>query len=118
MKIKHDAQGPRTVHECQDCKPQHTPTPWKITERKAYFGVSNIHIESEKGYTVCRLEGKKTETETDAAYIVRVTSNFDKMLAAMKQVKASLDQNKYGDRKEGQLEGYFALCDAINEAEK
>lgn len=55
--------------------------------------------------------------EHNAAFIVRACNHFEKMLSAMKQVKASLDKKRYSDRKEGELEGYFALCDAIKEAE-
>lgn len=54
MKIKHDAQGPRTVHECEDCNPPQNPPLWiksvngeetrKIAEVAFYAGPNEAYV--------------------------------------------------------------------------
>lgn len=65
MKIKHDSQGPRTVHECDDCKPQRTPT-----------------------QAVC------IETDKSLEYVRRAVNAHEDMLNELKNALYYLTQNK------------------------
>ena len=47
----------------------------------------------------------------------RLIAAAQDLLEAAKAIKTTLDKRKYGSRNPGELEGYFALCDAIAKAE-
>lgn len=83
MKIKHDSQGPRTVHECVDCKPQHTPTPWKVITDNACSGMFSEIIGSNRRFVIKEkeYEGLHWENKEDAAFIVRAVNSHEDLLS-------------------------------------
>ena len=98
----------------------HTPTPWKQSG-PYIIGQNDLSVAKctvYKGTNEAKDIENENQAKANAAFIVRACNNFQNMLTAMRVIKASLDKKKYGERKEGELEGYFNLCDAITEAEK
>ncbi len=75
MKIKHDEQGPRFVHECVDCKPQHTPTPWFV-ESHSNFPDQKV-IQAEKSRVIAVVDDNDETDKANAAFIVRAVNLFD-----------------------------------------
>ena len=114
--FKMDSEGPRRVHECEDCEPQlDSPTLKTLTYDQMPDG--QYILINQEDEIVARIEGLGPETLKYAAFIERAVNHFQDLLTAARVIKASLDSKKYGDRKEGELEGYFNLCDAIAKAE-
>ena len=106
------------TRKAETAQPTHTPTPWFNWGTDHQGRRPTICDKAPgTGYSISS-EIASVNRDADAAFIVRSCNHFEQMLSAMKQVKASLDKKRYGDRKEGELEGYFALCEVINEAEK
>jgi len=77
--FKMDSQGPRHIHECEDCKPKtHTPTPWHIKEL------------TQDGYVVIgplKREGAALvlkENVQDAAFIVRAVNAHEKLIESLR----------------------------------
>lgn len=95
MKIKHDSQGPRFEHECEDCKPQHTPTPWRVAESAAekdcwYMEAQYQGFNEGPDWTSVG-EDDGTFDKEDAAFIVKAVNCHEALLAACKRARNSLD---------------------------
>jgi hypothetical protein len=93
--FKVDSEGPRHIHECDDCKPepaplhaecnhskpQHTPLPWRyqkeIERGRGLPDVARYHLYTGNGKyghpATC-------EEESDAAFIVLAVNNFERAI--------------------------------------
>ena len=100
MTIKHDSEGPRHVHECTDCKPQHTPTPWKVEGpflERSIFGEKDL---------VTRLVGTDPTQASNAAYIVRAVNAHEELVETLKGVKAWLESKAIVERHPEAVAGF------------
>jgi 5-methylcytosine-specific restriction endonuclease McrA len=94
----------------------HTPTPWRAIVPAGNFTKYTLTA-TEAGQPFKHGdEIADVMDEANAAYIVRACNNFDRLLNAAEEMSKTLAQQKYGERKEGQLEAYFQLNDAIKAA--
>jgi hypothetical protein len=103
---EHDAD-----FKCFNEKPQHTPTPGKM--REILVGMTHDGYVSD--HTI--LIALESEDDPLRAYIVKAVNCHEELLKAAKEMVEALNKQKYGERKEGQLEAFFALNAAIAKAE-
>jgi len=94
MKIKHDSEGPRTTHECDDCKPlpfdkiinRHTPTPWTLLGGMIGEPYKiQAHSEHHEIVTPC-----KALKNADAAFIVRAVNVHEELVTTLKETLDAL----------------------------
>jgi hypothetical protein len=118
MKIKHDSEGPRTVHECEECKPlpfdkimpHHTPTPW------GHAGAQLIGNEAREMIGLLKNTDAGTDAQANAAYIVRAVNCHESLvedLAVCLQSFGKDMQNDFRRRIEGHLKEAIAKVKGV-----
>lgn len=122
MKIKHDIQGPRIVHECTECK---TPYPSSYANTPLAIG-SLVMIDGSVMWKIWKgpyLVAEGIKSEAEAAFIVRAVNAHCDLLKTCKKAYAMgntlMDEvvGKKATDWETVNEAMCALVEAIAKAE-